>query len=171
MGDNFEVDPEVAADIAKRDASERDRTRKRDANYGWTKPIEVAQWPCRGRCGAIVGVTQEAVDALATGNRRVEQLGQIPIEPAHCVFCADCRARGQALVPDRNRKHSDRMASLIRDLRGGTTSPEPPGPPPHPAREVELIREIRSLGHPDVEGLVQTVRERRRAGGKRKGDM
>lgn len=84
-------DPEVAADIARRDASERDpaRTRGRGA-YAWKAPVVAEQWPCALGCGAIVAVTREEIDAHAWGNEQAVSKGFPPIPRE--LPCAACKA-------------------------------------------------------------------------------
>lgn len=147
-------DPEVIADLQLRASSQYDSTRTRTANYGWTKPTEVEFWPCRmGSCSNMVGVTEETLHALDVHNRRLKSKLEAPINTEQCVFCDECKARGRAMAADRNRKHVDGLAMLIRELKGE--------PAPKPERERVLIEQIRHMHHPDVDALVTAIRERR----------
>jgi len=153
-----------------RSDSMRDRSRSRTADYQWSKPVYVTSWPCRGRCGALVPITQDAIDRAEIFDRRLAEVGdengnREPIDRARIVFCDACRDAGRKMAPENKRRHVDAMALLIRELRGGTTNPDPPGPAPSPAREAEIIQKLRAMKHPDVDALVQTIREKRNQGG------
>lgn len=151
-----EPDPEVLADLRLRESSQFDSSRTRTANYDWRKPADVDEWPCRA-CGVFVGVTDEATHALEVHNRRLLQLREAPVESARVLFCPSCKARGVAMQPERNRKHVDALAELIREFKSD--------PPPHPDREAELVAHMRLMHHPDVDGLVQAVKNRRENSG------
>lgn len=79
------TDPEVLADMRRRNDSERDSERTRPA--GWTKPVIAAHWPCAG-CGEMVGMTREALDLHATMSRGLRSRGEAPLEKrAQCGAC------------------------------------------------------------------------------------
>jgi hypothetical protein len=64
----------------------------------------------------------------------------------------------------RNREKCDRMAELIREYRDNLLSSE---------REKQVLEGIRFLGHPNIDGLIRAVQDRRLAmsSGKRKGKL
>lgn len=149
-----ESDPEVAADLALRAASERDTTRTRGHGvYGYVQPPTVEHWPCRGGCGVMVAITQEALHAAAVHDRELARRREAPIPRAKCVFCDKCRALGVDIAAERNRKHVDALAELVRELKAS--------PGPGVERERQLIHNIRLMHHPDVDGLVRAIAERR----------
>lgn len=161
-----EVDPEVQADLELRERSKRDQTRTRGRGvYEWSTPEMVEFWTCRNRCGGSFGVTAEVVFALGVHNRELARRGEPAIEPHEVGLCDRCRKRRDGGAADRNRRHIDAMASLIRELRGGTTVPEKPGPAPEPYREYEIMQALRLMGHDDVDGCVKAIREARGTGG------
>jgi hypothetical protein len=82
-------------------------------------------------------------------------------------FCVACRKVGSVNTANNNRKGVDAVALLIREYRGGTTSPKPPGPAPSEKRQREILDQLKKFHHPDVNGLEQAVREAR--DGKSKG--
>lgn len=93
-----DLDPEVADDLARRSASERDPARK-GCKYDWRQPVVIAYWPCALGCGRQVGVSQEEIDAHAAGNARAETYGFPPLpEALPCPSCkaADARKRDEA---------------------------------------------------------------------------
>lgn len=92
------LDPEVLADLRRREASERDPSRTRSDPSAWTEPAIVEHWPCRKGCGAMVGVTREAVDTLATANRMLASRREQPIAKAKVMWCPECKARDDELA-------------------------------------------------------------------------
>lgn len=162
--DDEHDDPEVAADLRLRTETEATRPRR---DFGALlrraseSPVYVDHWPCRAGCNRMVPIEQEAVRGLEVFNAQLKRRGEDPIQQAKVVFCDECRAKGVSMAAERNRKHVDALAALIRELRGGTTHPEPPGPSPAPEREVEICRAIRLMHHPDPEALFRAVRESR----------
>lgn len=58
-----------------------------------------------------------------------------------CVYCEG----------DYNRERTDRMQRLIVELKGQ----------PETDREREVLKEIAILGHPDIEGMVRAIAEKR----------
>lgn len=148
-----DMDPEVIADLALRAANLRDRNRGKDADevYNWTEPPIVASWPCRGRCGATVGVTQHAVDALTQANERLRGRGEPEIE--HVTFCEACTSRLKAEAAERRARRDATMTAMIRELRAGVS----------PEKERDILAKLRAMHHPDVDGLARLLAERRAA--------
>lgn len=89
------TDPEVLADLRKRDASERDRGRTRP--LGWVPAPIVEHWGCKG-CGALVGVTKEAVETREVFNARLRSRGEAELAKDRIVFCPSCKARDEDLA-------------------------------------------------------------------------
>lgn len=159
--DDRDDDPEVRADLELRDSTARDRPRKSYEQVKWSPPVIVGQVPCRGRCGAVVDWPEDAEHSFQVFNGQLERTNQAPLDKTRIVFCEKCRAYGATLAADNNRKHVDKLAEVIRELRGGTTHPEAPGPAPHPDRERELLEQLRKLHHPDPVAFEIALREAR----------
>jgi hypothetical protein len=87
------LDPEVLADLRRREESERDPSRSRTDPTSWTPPAIVEHWPCRGGCNTMVGVTREAVDARNAGNAMLARRREKPIGRHEVVWCDDCNSR------------------------------------------------------------------------------
>lgn len=92
------LDPEVLADLRAREASERDPTRSRSDPTAWTAPAIVEHWPCRGGCGAMIGVTREAVEALASSNAMLARRRDQPIAKSKVMWCPECKRRDDELA-------------------------------------------------------------------------
>jgi hypothetical protein len=100
-----ELDSEVADDLTRRSASERDPGRSRGpvtwAQLGKPAPI-VEQWPCRGGCGTMIGVDAADVENLAIANRKLVARGERPIDKAEVMRCPACRAKELAQIAKKN---------------------------------------------------------------------
>jgi hypothetical protein len=155
-----EIDPEVLADLRLRAATERDPTRSREMPK-WTPPRFIGKVPCRGRCGALIDWPEDAEEQFAMFNRELARRMEAPLDKTRIDFCAACRKIGVTNTANNNRKGVDAVAVLIREYRGGTTSPVPPGPAPTEKRQREILDQLKKLHHPDVEGLEKAVREAR----------
>lgn len=159
-------DPEVIADIALREQTRRERPGLTDAQFGDLlskvgKPTILERVPCRNRCGRTADWTAEAEHSFEVFNRELAKRGEAPLDKTRIVFCDTCRAGAIAEKGRNNRVFNDRMAELIRELRGGTTHPEPPGPAPHDIRERQIIKALEAAGHPDVIGLRNALASKR----------
>jgi hypothetical protein len=153
-----EQDPEVVADLQLRAYTAASRKGLSDAQFGdaikaAATPRIIDKVPCRARCGRLTEWTEEAQDAFDTFNRKLSGEREAPLDKTRIAFCDNCRKLGATYAADRNRKQVDALAVLIRELKDE--------PPPNTQRERELVEAIKKAGHPDVEGLVQTVREKR----------
>lgn len=157
-----DLDPEVAADLAFRDASERDPKRAREMP-AWAPPRVVSRVPCRGRCGVVVDWPEEAELAAQTWDRVLADRGEAAIDRTMTVFCSACRARGAEMRAAGNRKMVDAMAEAIRELKLGC----------QPHRENELLDKLERAGHPDIAGLKQWLKDRdsKKGGRTTKGDL
>jgi hypothetical protein len=144
-----EMDPEVAADIALRNATMRDRSRSREMPTYVPARI-TGKVPCRGRCGAVVDWTEDAEDQFKIFNGILKAKMEAPLDKTMIVFCAECKREGQAAAAEMNRKKADAMAKLIAELK---TKTDPPG-------EKELLAKLEKLGHPDVTGLLLALRDK-----------
>jgi hypothetical protein len=112
------LDPEVLADLRLREQSERDPSRSRVDPTAWTEPAIVEHWPCRGGCGTMVGVTREAIDALASSNAMLARRREAPIAKTKVVWCPPCKRR------------DDELAAMQREARRPMRQTEPPGTSP-----------------------------------------
>jgi hypothetical protein len=154
-----EVDPEVQADLALRAETMRDRRPASTHLYGWTTPVDVSAWPCRGGCMRMVGVTEDTLDYKAQMDRMLKARSEMPLERDKIVFCEECRASLRKTAADLNRKQVDKLAAIIRELK----EPHIDG-----TRERELLENARKLNHPDVDGLIQALAEQRKRDGNAK---
>ena len=171
---SFDEDPEVLADMQLREATLRERGRSREMPK-YEPPAIVGQWPCRV-CKTPVDITDEAIKDAEVFDRKLARDGDehgnhAPLDRNRIAVCDACRAKGMSLIGQRKREQVDKMAALIRELRGGTTLPAPPGPAPSQQREAELMREIISRHHPDPEGLLKAIRDGRNGGKKPRGAL
>lgn len=148
-------DPEVVADLKLRAKTTYDKSRTGGADaYGWHEPATVAAWCCRNKgCRAPVRVTQDAVDMLATMNRMAKARGYERIREDEVMFCTLCEV---AMRKERDRissRLSEVLHKAIVELKAG----------PGAERERELVKKLEALGHPDVPGLVQSLREKKQS--------
>lgn len=153
-----EIDPEVLADLHLRAATEREPTRMRDMPT-WKPAAIVDHVPCRNRCGRVVEWTDEAEHAFETWNRILLAKRDAPLDKTRIVFCDACRMSGVQPGADRNRKQHEMLRERIRYLKQSA----------NPDGETKVIDEIKKLGHPDVPGLLEALRQKREAksGGRR----
>jgi hypothetical protein len=109
----FDTDPEVLADLRHREASERDRSRSRNDPAAWTPPAIVEHWPCRTGCGAMVGVSQDAVDSRNMFNDRLARRREPAIQRNEVVRCGACTKRDEDLAQlERDSKRAQRQSEL-----------------------------------------------------------
>lgn len=105
-----DLDPEVAADLARRDASEREPARK-GCTYDWRPPVIVEHWPCAMGCGRKVGVSQEEIDAFETWNGRLVAQGFAPLPKG--MPCSSCKqAAEQQRIDERARALLPRQTEI-----------------------------------------------------------
>lgn len=104
------LDPEDLATLrahAREDGATRSR-RARNPFSDAARVEHVEQWPCR-RCGRMVGVTQEAVTALAIANAELVTRGDRPVAKQHVVWCSPgCKRKDDELEQARRRPHEQR---------------------------------------------------------------
>ncbi len=151
-----EDDPEVLADLELREHTARTRPRVSDAQFAAklrdaAVPRIIDKVPCRARCGRMADWTEEAQDAYDTFNRKLLSMRDAELDKSRIVFCDECRKRGVAMRAEDNRKHVDLVAAKIRALKA-TTNPD---------EERQLIKELHQLHHPDMNGLVEAIRQAR----------
>ena len=84
------TDPEILADLRRRNDSERDQSRTRP--LGWTAPAIVEHWPCAS-CNAMVGMTRDAIDLRAMYNRVLARRRDRPLEKR--ALCSSCTPRAR----------------------------------------------------------------------------
>lgn len=155
-------DPEVEADLRLRASSLRDQSRTREARYDWLAPAFVGQWRCRNpKCGAWVPVTEDALHAAATFNQQLRRKGEEPLDLNGIVFCEPCREEFRRTAADRRRAQVERMRAAIIELKSCR----------NPERQRMLVEQLRIWYHPDVDGLVQWMRERDSVGNGRRKDL
>lgn len=108
------LDPEVLADLRAREQSAGDRTRHRKARNPWAPDVDppVEHWPCRGGCGRMIGVGQEAVTALAIMNARLVVERKEAISKAKVMWCPACKKRDDDLAALQRRPHEQREMPL-----------------------------------------------------------
>lgn len=153
-------DTEVAEEARAR--SSVDGERPLDTNFGrqvkalLDDPV-VANWPCRTRgCAELVPAPRSAVDSLAVFNAQLERRRQPPIQTCEVLFCPRCKAAHKAEADQHRRAKDERLAPIVKLLTQSS----------QPEREHAMIRQLREWKHPDVDGLVaQLVQRRRRPGG------
>ena len=123
------TDPEVLADLRLRDRTSRERADRRTAPGlnagqdldglspelaalydGAPDPI-VEHWPCRGRCGRMVGVPKVALERLEDANRMLPRRER-PIGKHEVMWCPDCkRADDEARAAQRRPHEQTEIAS------------------------------------------------------------
>lgn len=141
------IDPEVRADIELRNRTERHRSRKELPS--WTRPEFVANWPCRA-CSAPVPVTADAVDTLERFNRMLGARNETFIRTTEIMFCDRCGAEYKRTAAARRLGQVERMRPVIQRLKRSS----------NPEGEHELIKQLTQWSHPDVAGLIQSIRDR-----------
>lgn len=76
--------------------------------------------------------------------------------PSVCASCGFVAMRmwGECVKcqGERNRALGERLAEAIRELKDGKSAPE---------QERRLVKQLYEYGHPDVDGLLRSIRERR----------
>jgi hypothetical protein len=105
------LDPEILADLRAREQSVDDRARHRRVRNPWAdaaRVVFVEHWPCAKGCGAMVGITQEAVTALTILNGQLAVERQRPIAKAQAVPCEVCKRADDAAEQARRRPHEQR---------------------------------------------------------------
>lgn len=149
----FEPDTEVLADLQLRNESMHDRSRTRGRNvYSWTQPEFVGVWGCRRPgCARLVSITQDGIDYSEQCDEWLVARGQEKLGRSKISYCDACLAEYKRTAPDRRRKQIEEMAVKIRELK---ESRDPHG-------ERDCIDALARMGHPDIEGLVQALSERR----------
>jgi hypothetical protein len=151
-------DEDEARDRQIRSDSMRDRTRIR-------KPVRfevdtvVAQWPCR-TCHQPTDLTTAGADRFEQFNKMLRARGERPLSTGEVLFCTKCEAEKRKHEADANRRKVDGLAEKIRALKAD--------PPPPPEVERVLVKAIEAAGHPDVKGLLDTIKAKREAGDKKK---
>lgn len=150
--DTVDLDPEVVADMQKRDASERDRTRARSAvGFGgnaWTSPKFVGKWRCANpECAALVDITEEAFEALCTFNGKLRSDNQQPLDTNKIARCPECVAKIQVIREEKQHERREQLAYAIQQLKQSRD----------PRNERDLVEKIKKLHHPDVEGLLESL--------------
>lgn len=152
--DEREPDPEVLADLRFRDESERDSSRQRTARYDWRpaedEPVEL--WRCRNpKCSRKAMAYREHVDSAAMFDGQLASRDETPLDRSKILYCESCIVEFKRTAPDRRRGQVERMAVVIRKLKESSD----------PERERAHIEQLREWGHPDVDGLIKCLVEKR----------
>lgn len=140
-------DPEVRADRELRARTERERKANRVAT--WTAPVIADEWPCRV-CSEPVGVTQDAIDQFRLFNRMLARRGEALLDTRAIMYCDGCRAEFKRTAPERRRGQIERMRPVIQRVKRSG----------NPEAEREAIKQLEQWAHPDLAGLVQSIRDR-----------
>ncbi|HKP08298.1 MAG TPA: hypothetical protein VJU58_13680 [Microbacterium sp.] len=129
------LDPEILADLRLRDRTARERADRRGpdgldvgqdpdglspalaALYDSRPDPEVESWPCRGRCGRMVGVTRVAIERLAKSNRMLASKRERPIGKHEVMWCPDCKRADDEARAAARRPHEQRELQLARGSR------------------------------------------------------
>lgn len=148
-------DPEVAADIALRNRTERQRSKIATLPI-WHRPEYVANWPCRV-CATPVPVTADAVDTLERFNGMLSRRNETFIRTTEIMYCDGCRAEFKRSAAARRLGQVERMRPVIQRLKRSS----------NPESEQELIAQLKTWGHPDVPGLLQAIRDRMTSKGRK----
>jgi hypothetical protein len=151
---DHQMDPEVLADIAKRDriAASRDPMAFEPAlraAVAKIRPVFVGAWKCR-TCNALVPVQEQDLENLASCNDALRRRGEEPLDHNRIMFCDSCREAHKLDAARRRRREVERLAEVIRALKSAAD----------PDSERALIHQLRELNHPDVDGLLNALRER-----------
>ncbi len=157
-------DPEVVADLKLRAYSQHDSSRSRgEGVYDWKPPAVATQWKCRvPQCKNFVDVPVDTLDVWAVFNRQLARQGELPIASHSVMWCDRCREEFAKIQPLRLRKRVDRMASVIQQIKAGdkniryrTNDGEVT------TDEQGALQQLRTWGHPDVDGFITWLRERK----------
>lgn len=152
MSRDYDPDPEVIADLQLRAASERDRNRERPESYAWSPPKIVGQWKCRNpQCSGLADVPEIAMERWLAFSEQLRARGETTLDPSKILYCVSCLAAYKASAPDRRQAQVARMAVAIRTLKEAGDA----------TRERDLVGQLEQWGHPDVDGLVKAITERR----------
>lgn len=145
-----EIDPEVLADLRLRARTERERPAVPPSALKWSPSPTIAKVPCRARCGNVTDWTEDAEDRFRIFNRELERRNEAPLDKTRIVFCLKCQEIGAKMAAERNRKHIDALAEVIKRIKASS----------NPEEEREDIEKLKKLNHPDVQGLLQAIRAR-----------
>lgn len=158
--DREPLDPEVVADLKLRAATERERGKHRDADRSldWSPPVIVGAWPCRF-CSVLVDVPEETMSRWSTFNTHLRSRGEPPLDYRKVLVCAECDNDRRMRSGDVRRQEADEMARLIRLLKSASDLES--------SEARTAIAQLRGLHHPDVDGLVESLRTRSAKRGKR----
>jgi hypothetical protein len=141
-------DPEVRADIELRARTERQRGRTSNAAT-WSPPEIAARWPCRV-CRTLVDVSGDGVALYLRFNEMLKRRNEEPLSTEQIMYCDACRGEFKRTAAERRRGQIERMRPLIQRLKRSG----------NPESERALILQLEQWGHPDVNGLVQAIRDR-----------
>ena len=104
------IDSEDLATLREH-AREPGSTRSRRARNPWADAARVEfveHWPCRGRCGQMIGITAETVEAFAILNGEAAVRGDRPISKLEAACCPACKRREDYERQAQRRPHEQR---------------------------------------------------------------
>lgn len=105
-------DPEVLDDLRRRNESERDTMRSREARNPFTAGPVAEHWPCRGGCSRMIGVDASDVENLAIANRKLVARRERPIGKHEVMWCPDCKRADDETRAAQRRPHEQREMPL-----------------------------------------------------------
>lgn len=147
---SYELDPEVLADLQLRESTVRERGNRRSAPMpSWSPPAIVGQWPCKV-CKRPVDVPDAAMERFEAFSAALVRRGEQPLDEKRILFCDECRNEYIRTAPDRRRGQVERMRPVIVQLKNSR----------NPEQEWAAIKQLEEWRHPDVPGLVQSIRAR-----------
>lgn len=116
---------------------------------GSATPREVTRWQCRA-CKSLVGITADAAELYEKFCNELVRRGEPHLDNRQIVFCSSCRVHYRQKLGEHNAKRMGEMRDVIRRLKGSR----------NPEAERAAIKQLEAWGHPDVPGLVQSIRNR-----------
>lgn len=137
--DSERVDEERGDDDAPHPSEQAEQDSPRQELGYVDNAIQVARkgpWLGAGETSTFVPSSSKGPGTCAVCGRSyaIKMLGE----------CPHCQAQ-------RNRRASDELAKVIRELKGGRTNPE---------QERRLVKQLRELGHPAITELLQSLEAR-----------
>lgn len=148
MGDERFIDDEDGYYERIREETARDKTRSRKPPK-WEQPVVIATWPCRNvDCRKPVDLTPEGGDMFALFNKVLRDRGEPPMETGRVLICPDCRKIAERNREQKSRERRRETADIVRQLKNHS----------NPDSATALHGELERLGHPDVKGLIETLK-------------
>lgn len=146
---DHDEDPEVVADLQLRAHTERDRSRASKEPV-YVPPVYVDTWACK-LCRLPIEVTADAVERVEIFNRALADRREPLLITSELVACLECAIKIQERHAFKARRDAELLGKVIARLKLSRS----------PEHERGLIAELRQLGHPDVDGLVESLRHKK----------